>query len=175
MNDFGAVQMQNVLRKRFPRVQILQSTSANGEESLLLRRRNLVETLRFLQNDPDARIDSLVDLSAIHHLGNESCNFEKTMEGGFYEVFYLLRSTRLRYRLRLSVFVPEIFAGVPTVSDIFQNAHWLERELWEFFGIFVEGHPDLRNLLLYPTFVSYPLNKNYPLNQKQPLVSTRSS
>ena len=174
MNDFGAVQMQNVLRKRFPRVQILESKSTNGEESILLRRRNLLETLKFLQNDPDARIDSLVDLSAIHHLGKESCIFEKTIEGGFYEVIYLLRSTRLKYRLRLSVFVPEVFSGVPSVSEVFQNANWLERELWEFFGIFIENHPDLRHLVLCPNFPGYPLNKNYPLTQSPPLISPRS-
>lgn len=163
--------IEMILRRRFSHVQILESQSIEGEERLLLHRRHLVDALQFLRSDPDTQIDMLVDISAIQHTQIlSSCIFSRLMQPPFYEVFYLLRSIRLNHRLRISVMIPEDLASLPTIHPLFESANWLESEIWDLFGIFIEGHPHLRRLLLYAPFAGHPLRKNYPLHKEQPLV-----
>ena len=163
--------IETVLRRRFGRVDILESRSVEGEERLMLKSRHLVDALRFLQSDPDTQIDILTDISAIHHIKNaKSCIYSLRNSFPCFEVFYLLRSTRLDYRLRLSIFVPEHLPSVPSLTNLFQNSEWLEREIWDLFGIWVEGQPHLRRLLLYQSFIGHPLRKEYDAQQAQPIV-----
>jgi NADH:ubiquinone oxidoreductase subunit C len=154
--------VEAVLRKRFARIQILESCSERGEERLLVRRRNLVEALQFLHQDADTQLDMLVDVTAIQHMrAKTSCVFEHELETPYFEVCYALRSTRLQYRLRVSVMIPQEMASLPSIVGIYPNANWLEREVWDLFGIFIEGHPDLRRILMSESFEGHPLRKDY--------------
>lgn len=144
--------IESILRKRFPRIHILASTQGPSYERLLIEKQHLIDAMQFLQQDPDTQFDLLVDISAIHHIESS---------GGFFEVFYLLRSTRLRYQLGVSVHVPEMMGSLPTITAVYTSANWLERELWDMFGVFVEGHPDLKRLLLFEGFNGHPLRKDY--------------
>lgn len=144
--------IENILRKRFPRIHIVKSTQGPSYERLLLETQHLIDAMQFLQQDPDTQFDLLVDISAIHYIESSK---------GFFEVFYLLRSTRLRYQLSLSVNVSDTMESLPTITPVYAGANWLERELWDMFGIFVEGHPDLKRLLLYEGFRGHPLRKDY--------------
>jgi len=160
--------IESILRKRFGRIRILASSASNSDERLLIERRHLVDALHFLQLDPDTQFDLLVDISAIHHvMQKETFAYSFAHDDKFLEVFYLLRSTRLRYRLCISVIVPQEMSSLPTISTIYPSANWLERELWDMFGVFVEGHPDLRRILLFEGFASHPLRKTY----EEPLQS----
>ncbi len=66
---------------------------------------------------------------------------------------------RLRWKVRLS----GSDAKVATVSDVWPGANWLEREVWDLFGIVFEGHPDLRRLLMPEDWEGFPLRKDYPV------------
>ena len=61
-----------------------------------------------------------------------------------------------------------------SLTLLWKGANWLEREVWDMFGIRFRGHPDLKRILLYEEFRGYPLRKDYPVNQRQPLVPERA-
>jgi NADH-quinone oxidoreductase subunit C len=79
-----------------------------------------------------------------------------------YEVVYHLLSVSKRLRLRLKVRVTAD-GGVPTVQGVYPGAGWLEREVWDMFGIVFDGHPDLRRLLMPEDWEGHPQRKDYPV------------
>ena len=79
-----------------------------------------------------------------------------------FEVVYHLLSVPNRHRLRLKVRASSSLA-VPTVQNIWPSAGWLEREVWDMFGIVFDGHPDLRRLLMPEDWEGHPLRKDYPV------------
>jgi NADH-quinone oxidoreductase subunit C len=86
-----------------------------------------------------------------------------------FELIYLLVSPANRLRLRMKVRLHANDAHVATVSDIWPGANWLEREVWDLFGIVFDGHPDLRRLLMPEDWDGHPLRKDYPVQiQKKP-------
>ena len=78
------------------------------------------------------------------------------------------------HRLRLAVPVEETDPEVDSLTPLWAAADWLEREVWDMFGIRFEGHPDLRRLLMYEEFVGHPLRKDYPINRRQPLIGPKT-
>jgi len=105
----------------------------------------------------------LVDLTAVDYL-------EYDEKPDRFEMIYQLFSLKNNYRLRLRAALPE-GTKIDTVSDVWQIANALEREVWDMFGIKFNNHPDLRRLLLYPEFEGHPLLKDYPLKKHQPIVN----
>jgi NADH-quinone oxidoreductase subunit C len=86
-----------------------------------------------------------------------------------FELVYLLVSPANRLRLRMKVRLQADDARVATVTDVWPGANWLEREVWDLFGIVFDGHPDLRRLLMPEDWEGYPLRKDYPVQiQKKP-------
>jgi NADH-quinone oxidoreductase subunit C len=85
-------------------------------------------------------------------------------------VVYHLFSTLLKHRLRLQVPVEEGDPEVDSVTSVWAGADWLEREVWDMFGIRFRGHPNLKRILMYDEFVGHPLRKDYPVNRRQPLI-----
>ena len=79
-----------------------------------------------------------------------------------YEVVYHLLSVSKRLRLRLKVRVTAD-GTVPTVQGVYPGAGWLEREVWDMFGIVFDGHPDLRRLLMPEEWEGHPQRKDYPV------------
>jgi NADH-quinone oxidoreductase subunit C len=69
--------------------------------------------------------------------------------------------------------VPENDAAVESLTPLWKGANFLEREVWDLFGIRFIDHPDLRRVLLYEEFQGHPLRKDYPVNLWQPLVPER--
>src|SRR5207237_8679194 len=86
--------------------------------------------------------------------------------------FYVLISTTLRQRVRIKVRLRGHDARIQTVSSIWPAANWLEREVWDMFGIVFEGHPDPRRLLMPEDWEGYPLRKDYPVQIKAPVRTT---
>jgi NADH-quinone oxidoreductase subunit C len=86
-----------------------------------------------------------------------------------YHVFALAAKRRLRIKLSL----PDDRPSVDSLAPVWKNANWLEREVYDMFGIRFEGHPDLRRLFMYDGFEGHPLRKDYPLRKRQPLIPLR--
>jgi NADH-quinone oxidoreductase subunit C len=88
-------------------------------------------------------------------------------------VVYHFFSLPLKHRLRLEVPVEEVDGADPevdSVTPLWAGADWLEREVWDMFGIRFRGHPDLKRILMYEEFVGHPLRKDYAVNKRQPLI-----
>ncbi|MBE3117742.1 MAG: NADH-quinone oxidoreductase subunit C [Candidatus Atribacteria bacterium] len=85
-----------------------------------------------------------------------------------FHVIYQFTSIAMNLVLTLRVPVPGINPSLPTVSHLYRNANWRERELWDMFGIKFQGHPDLRRILMPADWEGHPLRKDYPLGYEEP-------
>src|SRR2546428_6034732 len=88
-------------------------------------------------------------------------------------VVYHFFSLPHKHRLRLEIPVGEVEEAEPEVdslSSLWAGADWLEREVWDMFGIRFRGHPNLKRILMYAEFVGHPLRKDFPVNKRQPLI-----
>lgn len=101
-------------------------------------------------------MDMLVDVTAVDFLeyGDVKDRFE---------LVYLLVNTESGVRLIVSTFLNEPDLTVPTVTTLWTGANWLEREVYDMFGIIFAGHPNHKRLLLPEEFASFPLRKDYPV------------
>jgi NADH-quinone oxidoreductase subunit C len=84
-----------------------------------------------------------------------------------FNVIYGLRSLSQNLIVFLRVAVSGKEAAVPSITPVYFNANWLERELWDMFGIRAEGHPDLRRILMPYDWEGHPLRKDYPLGYEE--------
>jgi NADH-quinone oxidoreductase subunit C len=87
-----------------------------------------------------------------------------------FAVVYHFYSLTHKHRLRLLVPLDEADAEVDTLTSLWAAANWLEREVWDMFGIRFRGHPDLKRILMYEEFEGHPLRKDYPVKKRQPLI-----
>lgn len=113
------------------------------------------EVLAWLKDDPAERYDYLTDITAVDYRDPERP----------LEVVYQLRSLSRKADLRVKVpLADEDHLEVPTVWDLWKGADWLEREVFDMFGVRFAGHPDLRRILMWETYAEgYPLRKSFPL------------
>jgi len=110
----------------------------------------------------DAGFELLTTLSAVDYWPEENPRFQ---------VFYQFTSLSKNLSLRLRVPIPGVNPSIPSVTHLYQNANWRERELWDMFGIKAEGHPDLRRILMPADWEGHPLRKDYPLGYEEPQFS----
>lgn len=146
---------------QFPEA-IVSTHSNQGDDTAVVLVSHLLEVMRWLKNT--AGFDCLIDVTAVDFLGRDLR----------FEVVYHLRSFHHGTRLRIKVQVAEMEDSpapeVPSVVPLWPTANWMEREVWDMFGIKFSGHPDLRRILLYEEFVGHPLRKDYPKEKRQPLI-----
>ena len=113
---------------------------------------SIQQVLAALRDDKYAAFNQLSDLTAV--------DYPERLER--FELVYQLLSMRNNMRLRLLAAVGEGQA-VPSATTVYSSANWAEREVWDMFGIFFAGHPDLRRLLTDYGFEGHPLRKDFPL------------
>jgi NADH-quinone oxidoreductase subunit C len=147
---------------------VLATHDSRGDHTAVLSRDGIAGVLAFCRDETVLAFDLLVDITAVDYL-----RFPGREDGPRFDVVYHLYSTVHNHRLRLRVPVEQDDPIVPTASGLWPIANWLEREVWDMFGIRFDGHPDLRRLLLYEEFEGHPLRKDYPINRRQPLIGPK--
>jgi NADH-quinone oxidoreductase subunit C len=125
---------------------------AHGELNLHARADRIVEALTRLRDDPDSRFEQLTDI----------CGADYPQRTKRFDVVYHLLSMTKNRRVRVKAQTDEV-TTVPTVTGVHPAANWYEREAFDMFGIFFEGHPDLRRILTDYGFEGYPLRKDFPM------------
>lgn len=154
--------MVDVLVAKFPDIDFaphpLMARVDKSQEQLCLRVSpdRLLEVMRFLRGDVRCSFEQLCDLTCIDNL-----NFPRARDR--YGVIYSLLSITQGHRLWVKCFVNDPSPEVPSVVSIWKGANWLEREVWDMFGVGFTGHPDLRRILTWESFEAHPLRKDYPL------------
>jgi len=132
------------------------TTEYLGDASLVLPREKIVAACQKIQS---LGFELLSTLSAVDYWPKQEPRFH---------VIYEFTSVSMSLRFEIRVPVPGINPSLPTVSHIYRNANWRERELWDMFGIKAEGHPDLRRILMPADWEGHPLRKDYPLGYEEP-------
>ena len=130
--------------------------SLDLQTTFYVSRDRVVDVARALRERSDLRFDFLAELTAVDFWPREPR----------FELVYVLVSLEHRLRLRMKVRLSGADAHVGTVSGIWPAANWLEREVWDLFGIVFDGHPDPRRLLMPEDWEGFPLRKDYPVQIK---------
>jgi NADH-quinone oxidoreductase subunit C len=129
-------------------------SSFRDDTRVVVSREQLFETLKLLR---DARaFDLLVDITCVDYL--HYCDAADR-----FGLVYLLAGTETNERITVRTFANEPDLAVPSVVSLWAGANWMEREVFDMFGIRFQGHPDLRRILLPEEYTAFPLRKDYPL------------
>lgn len=131
---------------------ILSVGEFRGEVSVTVARNGIGDILRFLRDDAELRYDLLIDLFGVDYFGDASR----------FEIVYLLHSLPYNNRFRIKTRLRD-GESIDTASDIWKAADWMEREVYDMFGITFDNHPDLRRILLTDEFSGHPLKKDFPV------------
>jgi len=113
---------------------------------------NLSSTILFLKTNDRCRFKQLIDITAVDYPGKEKR----------FKIIYLLLSHENNLRISIHIHVDEK-TKVPSITKIFSSANWMEREVFDMYGILFAEHPDLRRILTDYGFEGYPLRKDFPL------------
>jgi len=131
---------------------IIDVVEFRGEVTVTVAKSAIIEILSFLKKS--LQYNLLTDLTAVDYLGKKEERFM---------MVYLLYSIPNKDRLRIKTPVAETDCTIPTAIPVWKTANWLEREVFDLFGITFSGHPDLRRILMADDWVGHPLRKDYPL------------
>jgi len=151
------------LQQKFPQA-VVGVSSQFGDDILIVRKESLLEIMDFLIQKPYA-FTMLLDLTCVDYLG-ETPRYQMV-----YHVFSLAHNLRLRFKAA----VGESDMTIDSLTGLWKNANWLEREVFDMFGIRFNQHPDMRRLFMYEGFEGHPLRKDYPLRKRQPCVQLRQT
>ena len=131
---------------------IKKSEILYGQIYLKIEAENLTNVLIFLKSDQDTKFKQLIDITAVDYPENKDR----------FKMVYLLLSHENNNRIILEYFINENEI-VPSVTSIFPSANWMEREVFDMYGIKFKDHPDLRRILTDYEFEGYPLRKDFPI------------
>jgi NADH-quinone oxidoreductase subunit C len=157
------------VKSQFPE-RSLFATEFRGETTVVVQKEDLHEVLAFLRNDEDCQYDFLADVVSIDYL-----NYPETPAGptGRFAIVYNLLSTAYNRRLFVKVLLDPTLdtygteddpaLHLPSCTDIWPGAEWLEREAFDMMGIHFDGHADHRRILLWESYPAFPLRKDYPV------------
>ena len=127
----------------------------DGDTIVYIAREHLLDAMTWLKSTPGQDFNYLVDVTAVEYRDRERP----------LEIVYFLRSLERRADIRIKVELnPADDLVVDSVYHLWHGADWLEREVFDMFGITFRGHPDLRRILMWETYAEgYPLRKSFPL------------
>jgi NADH-quinone oxidoreductase subunit C len=144
------------IQSELPGIAIEPASSADLHATVYVPGADLPAVARALRDHSALRFGFLAELTAVDYHPREPR----------FEIIYILVSIERRLRLRVKVRLGGNGAHVGTVSDVWPAANWLEREVWDLFGIVFDGHPDPRRLLMPEDWEGFPLRKDHPVQIK---------
>jgi len=151
------------LQQKFAQAVVDVSTQF-GDDILVIRKQALLEIMDLLVQKP-YEFSMLLDLTCVDYMG----------ETPRYQMVYHVFSISHNLRLRIKASVGEGDLTIDSLTGLWKNANWLEREVFDMFGIRFNRHPDMRRLFMYEGFEGHPLRKDYPLRKRQPCVQLRQT
>src|SRR3569623_210670 len=131
-----------------------RSSEFRGQTRVVVPRESLQASLKLLRDQ--LGFDLLVDITCVDYL-----NYRDAVDR--FGLVYLLASTATNERITIRVFLNEPDLTAPSAVPLWEGANWMEREVWDMFGIIFDGHPDHRRILLPEGFEAKPLRKDYPV------------
>ena len=147
------------LKKKFGDSNLVFQETKDEIPTFWVSRDKIAETLKFLKTEVSNPYRMLYDLTAIDDQARSHRNSQPV---GDFTVLYHLLSFERNEDIRIKVALKKDDLSIPCVSNIWPNADWYEREVYDMFGINFEGHPNLRRILMPPTWKGYPLRKEHP-------------
>jgi NADH-quinone oxidoreductase subunit C len=144
------------LKEALPGAQIESVPSVDLQTTMYVSREDVPALARVLRDRPELGFNLLAEITAVDFWPREPR----------FELVYILVSIPNRLRLRMKVRLPGADPHVSTLIGVWPAANWLEREVWDLFGISFDGHPDPRRLLMPEDWEGYPLRKDYPVQIK---------
>ncbi|MFM9944039.1 MAG: NADH-quinone oxidoreductase subunit C [Bacteroidia bacterium] len=142
----------NAIETKFPGV-VLSSSVPHSLLTLEVGVKNIKTLIQWLKEDEATNFIFMTDLCGVHYPNQGEKEFA---------VVYHLHNLETNFRLRLKTFVGRENINVPTMSDIYSAANWMERETFDFYGIIFEGHPNLKRILNMDEMDYFPMRKEYP-------------
>jgi len=139
------------LKEKFS-ASIIDVVEFRGEVTVTVAKNAIIEVLSFLKQS--LQYNLLTDLTAVDYLGKKEGRFMMV------NLYYYIPK---KYRVPFKRPVTEADCSIPTATQVWKTANWLEREVFDLFGITFNGHPDLRRILMTDDWVGHPLRKDYPL------------
>ena len=131
---------------------IKNSSIKNDELLVKVEVDNLYSTLLFLKTNEQCKFKQLIDIVAADYLGEEQR----------FRIYYLLLSHENNLRIKVSINL-SIDEQVPSIVKLYPSSNWMEREVFDMYGIKFKNHPDLRRILTDYNFKGFPLRKDFPL------------
>ena len=130
---------------------LLEAKEFRGEVTVTVKKEDIIDVCRFLKTE--LGYNMLTDVTAVDYLGQEPR----------FMMVYNLYSIPNKDRLRVKAPVAEGDCRIDSMTALWSTANWLEREVYDLFGIVFTNHPDLRRILMTDDWVGHPLRKDYPL------------
>jgi NADH-quinone oxidoreductase subunit C len=149
--DAGNHPLVKKLKEKFGEA-VLEASEFLSQLSIVVNAAQIVEICESLRDDAETPFNYLSDLTCVHYPDNKATPFEVV-----YQLYSISKNERVRLKLDANS------QGVESVTSVWPAANWLEREVYDLFGVVFHNHPDLRRILLPPDWEGHPLRKDYPL------------
>ena len=163
------------------KIEIVPNGGPSQQSSLLIDNEHTIEIARFLRDDPELRLDFCSNVTGVDWLDRtikKTIKVKQVVDGvekevdqtseevipGYLEVVYHLNSIARKHgpviiRMRTTDRAAE--TRLPSLTPVWRSAEFQEREIFDLYGIYFEGHPDLRRILMWDEFEDYPMRKDY--------------
>lgn len=164
-------QVVNELRQKFGSDAFTFQPTRTGMPVVWVKREQLIEVMQYLKSLPKP----YVMLFDMHGFDERLRTHRQGLPAADFSVFYHLISIDRNKDIMLKVALSENDLNVPTITSLFPNSNWYEREVWDMFGIVFNGHPNLRRIMMLPDWEGHPLRKDYPARATEfdPYVLTK--
>ena len=135
--------------------EILQTEMLYDFLTITLKKDKIIEIIKHLYDHADTKFQYLTTMCGIHYPDLNQI-----------AMMYQLHNMISNLRIRLKIYLPIENPKVPTLTNVFAGANWMEREAFDFYGVIFEGHPNLKRILNVEDMIMHPMRKEYPLEDQ---------